>query len=137
MKRFIAIGLAGAGLLLAITISFNEPRSNAGAADDVQQAGSTRVRPLREQTDEELRQQVAELRRKLPYQSVAPRLKYESRIPKSKPRLSRETNERLDALEKAYAGESGATMCGPNRSPHCTPTKCSNLCGKKEWAFRG
>src|SRR5205085_11628368 len=64
--------------------------------------------PLRQQTDEELRKQVAELRRKLPYQSVAPRLEYESRIRKSNPRLSRETTERLDALEKAYAGESGS-----------------------------
>src|SRR4029078_3144547 len=64
--------------------------------------------PLREQTDEELRKQVAELRRKLPYQSVAPRLEYESLITKSNPRLSRATIERLDAMEKAYAGESGS-----------------------------
>src|SRR5688572_28091324 len=106
MKKFKAIGLACVALAVAtVSLVTLACKSWAAPAEESQQAavpGSIRNAEL---TDEQLGEKVAELRRNLPYESMAPRLTHERRRTKSVPRLTDDAARRLDELEKAYGGE--------------------------------
>ena len=106
MKTLRALGLGCvAATLGSVSLISMAPTSCVTAAEDAQQAATPRLVRDSELTDEQLRTKVAELRRKLPYESVSHRLEHESRRPKSAPRLSEDSAHRLDELEKAYEGE--------------------------------